>query len=526
MHFRKIKLFKETHTSHIDHKVVDGIPTVALVLKTSKMYTLQHLIYIYKQVARAFQGCNIVTLADDPSVPGFIPLVFDFDGYWSKMELFRRGLFDGPVLFTDIDNVITSEAGAGSIVAKLKQIPKGSFYMIPSFTRSGGWMSGVMAWNGDFSYILEDFLAHASSATNQKKRAGGDQEFIAMSLFSHGVKIKSINNILKVGHLDAGLLPPKKKPSCDIFCYYTASSKPWSRPAPWVPKLKEDISDHWFITTWFGSDKLRLQAACGGLVEHTKRSNSCLVELTSSRDEATAFPFWSGHHLKITGDTTLWQKEAMQNIGARYAIEHGAKYLTFVDADAVPLCEGIEEIIVYMLKKYDFLQPWGYFKDSYSEYMSYLYKYIAKGIIDGPGQGFSISMTADWFNHTGGFNTFSIVGGGDAVTLYSWLPKHKRLPWPSIQELIDNYKGPKGSFAYIPVIWKHFEHGPRTNRNYATRHKPFDKVGGYDKVVRYNPQTQLMEWKDNDLAKKIKSIRKMYKREVGLEEIRKVVEAL
>lgn len=41
-----------------------------------------------------------------------IPLVHNWDGWWSKVEMFRPGLFDGPVLSFDLDVMITGNIDA------------------------------------------------------------------------------------------------------------------------------------------------------------------------------------------------------------------------------------------------------------------------------------------------------------------------------------------------------------------------------------------------------------------------------
>ncbi|RYD67538.1 MAG: hypothetical protein EOP83_02610 [Verrucomicrobiaceae bacterium] len=50
----------------------------------------------------------------DVEVPGVetFPLFHDWPGWWSKLELFRPGLFDGPVLYFDLDVMLTGDLTA------------------------------------------------------------------------------------------------------------------------------------------------------------------------------------------------------------------------------------------------------------------------------------------------------------------------------------------------------------------------------------------------------------------------------
>lgn len=98
------------------------------------------------------------------------PLPADLPGWWSKLALFREGLFpDGDrVLFFDLDTVIT-----GSIDALAKY--DGEFAILRDFYRPNGLQSSVMAWRaGDHPEIWRTFEAAGCPMDDP----GGDQAWI------------------------------------------------------------------------------------------------------------------------------------------------------------------------------------------------------------------------------------------------------------------------------------------------------------------------------------------------------------
>jgi len=76
-----------------------------------------------------------------------IPLIIDSNGYWNKIEIFRPGLFDGPVLYLDLDVVICK-----NITEVITSLDQQLFYMVQEPYRNIH-NSSVMCWNGDYSHM-------------------------------------------------------------------------------------------------------------------------------------------------------------------------------------------------------------------------------------------------------------------------------------------------------------------------------------------------------------------------------------
>jgi hypothetical protein len=85
-------------------------------------------------------------------------------GWWAKLELFR---LSGPILYFDLDTVITGDLT--EIAEYLHQ-----FTMLRDFYYPDHPASGVMAWNGDYRYLLDDYKGVSPGH--------GDQGYIASKI--------------------------------------------------------------------------------------------------------------------------------------------------------------------------------------------------------------------------------------------------------------------------------------------------------------------------------------------------------
>lgn len=111
----------------------------------------------------------------DEVIPGKIALQKDLRGWWSKLELFTKGLFTGPTLYLDLDTVISGSID--TIINKL--ISENKFTMIRGKSKRSS--SCIMYWNGDYSYIYKKFSKnkHKIMSTYITREQYGDQAFIS-----------------------------------------------------------------------------------------------------------------------------------------------------------------------------------------------------------------------------------------------------------------------------------------------------------------------------------------------------------
>ena len=104
-----------------------------------------------------------------------IPLISHNSGFWAKLELFRPKLFDGPVLYIDLDTVICADLT--DIVDRIKDQ---QFVMLLE-TDKNVVSSAVMWWQGDHSYLWDQYLEISSEEIKEKYSKMpryGDQAFI------------------------------------------------------------------------------------------------------------------------------------------------------------------------------------------------------------------------------------------------------------------------------------------------------------------------------------------------------------
>ena len=72
-------------------------------------------------------------------------------GWYAKLAMFRPGLFDGLVLYLDLDSLIV---GNLDFVTEFK----GDFAILRDFYRPDGFGSGVMLWNKNYPHVWENWL--------------------------------------------------------------------------------------------------------------------------------------------------------------------------------------------------------------------------------------------------------------------------------------------------------------------------------------------------------------------------------
>jgi hypothetical protein len=147
-----------------------------------------------------------------------IKLANDWRGWWSKIELFRPGLFDGPVLYIDLDTFINKP------IDLLFEVP-GDFLMLRDFGRPSVPASGVMRWEGDYQRIYETFKMDFDWLMRSLNRNGfmGDQAFIARHVvpdFWQDVVPDGFFKSYKIGGAGEGL---KETP---VVCFH-GDPKPW-----------------------------------------------------------------------------------------------------------------------------------------------------------------------------------------------------------------------------------------------------------------------------------------------------------
>lgn len=159
--------------------------TIACVLKLGGHYTREWVYALKRGINRHAEtvlhndldGSEFVCLTDDPGVTPLwrVPLKHGWPGWWSKLELFRPGLFKGPVLYLDLDTLVVGD------LTDLCSYT-GDFAMLSDFYRPKVAQSGVMLWTPGphTEFMYREFVAgwYDNPGGHRKPKYRGDGEWI------------------------------------------------------------------------------------------------------------------------------------------------------------------------------------------------------------------------------------------------------------------------------------------------------------------------------------------------------------
>lgn len=139
---------------------------ILLVLKSGGEYTAEH---VYRLRDQLDTPENLVVYSDI-KIEGVrtIPLMHDWQGWWSKMEMFRH---ESPFLFMDLDTTVRKPLG--DLVKEAEQY---KFVALRDVYRGikdpNALQSSLMYTDGSFRWLYDLFK------TDPKYYDGGDQIFI------------------------------------------------------------------------------------------------------------------------------------------------------------------------------------------------------------------------------------------------------------------------------------------------------------------------------------------------------------
>lgn len=190
---------------------------VATVLRSGGHYDVDYVERL--AAAAAEQELPFICLSDVPVACARMPLVQNWPGWLSKIELFRLPMFYGPVLYLDLDTVVT-----GDLRPLFRTEP--GFTMLEDFTEIGRPASGVMSWMGDFSQIYRRFRNELVSSYRNWRPHRGDcgwiEQHVTPDLFPRDGSIISFKHDLKGAAVPDG---------CRAVCFH---GKPRPRDVGWL----------------------------------------------------------------------------------------------------------------------------------------------------------------------------------------------------------------------------------------------------------------------------------------------------
>lgn len=169
------------------------------VLRSGGDYYPDHVLRLKRMVNKSFETLpRFICLSDQWQVLRRMnieayPLQYNWPGWWSVIELF---LLKGSILVTGLDTILIRDMDSlGNVALKAKE---NEFYMMRAFRPwVRNYISGFIAWNGDFSFIVEEFKNNYEKITSSYR---GEQDF-TQSLIKKkkGYKVKPIDDEVKGG---------------------------------------------------------------------------------------------------------------------------------------------------------------------------------------------------------------------------------------------------------------------------------------------------------------------------------------
>lgn len=153
---------------------MDASVTFACVLRSGGVYDAQWVDRLCVQVITHLKPTHVVCLSNILVASCECqPLEHNWPGYFSKMELFRPGLFSGRVFYSDLDSLFLAPIDLSPVWAKLEQGPE-KLAMLSDFFTPKIPASGVMAWIpcSETEMIYRQFVSEPQISTRWDRGDG------------------------------------------------------------------------------------------------------------------------------------------------------------------------------------------------------------------------------------------------------------------------------------------------------------------------------------------------------------------
>ena len=207
----------------------------AVVLKTGGDYDSSYVERVERMAKKNLSVAHeFVCLSDVPGVPGYQPLYNCWPGWWSVIELFR---LTGPVIVTGLDTLIVKNIDRLGELALT--CPEDVFYMSrpqPKAARRGEkWCSGIMIWNGDWSWLYHKF----DYETHSKKYKLEQRYTAHMLSLKRRVKIRAVQDYFD-GYTSYKNDCKRGLPAGAKVVLFHGKPRPHECKAKWVKKIWDD----------------------------------------------------------------------------------------------------------------------------------------------------------------------------------------------------------------------------------------------------------------------------------------------
>lgn len=202
---------------------MSSAPRVYAVCKQSAEYTPARVEWLRRQLP----GFELAVLGDYPGAT--IPLLFDWPGWWSKLELCRPDI-PGDVFFMDLDTVVLS--GVEAFATRPRATTFLSDFYRPTLLQS----SVMYLTAADRAYIWKrwtnDPAGHMAFYATQRPGLNGDQNFMNGVLGSKVARWQD-DPTTPVCSYKVDMIRRGHKPTAGLIVFH-GRPRPWDvDPATW-----------------------------------------------------------------------------------------------------------------------------------------------------------------------------------------------------------------------------------------------------------------------------------------------------
>lgn len=195
-------------------------------------FTPAHAQWLHNQIRKHWAG-EIVCLTDT-FVPGVknIPLIHDWDGWWSKMELCRPDIA-GDILYLDLDTLVLADLSPLANMKKTTVLR--DFYSMNDKIGSGL----MFLTEADRQIIWAEWIRrperHMEECVTREK--WGDQGFLNGIIGRTAARWQDVLPARVLSYKASGRRRPDRR--CAVMCFH-GDPRPWQTAHPWVPRLEVD----------------------------------------------------------------------------------------------------------------------------------------------------------------------------------------------------------------------------------------------------------------------------------------------
>ena len=199
----------------------EGLPTIVVCLRSGGDYFPNHVRALGKQIERNTTipyrfVCYTDQVNELPEIET-VELEKNYPGWWSCVELWKH---QGPTIAIGLDTMILKNIDGLLILAS--HAPEEEFFLLDSFFHPGEFINGMQIWNGDWSWLYNEFDFEKESKLHR-----GDENYLIETLQARGYDLAAIQDYFEgicsyQRHYQKGLA---KDPSVIIF---HGRRKPWN----------------------------------------------------------------------------------------------------------------------------------------------------------------------------------------------------------------------------------------------------------------------------------------------------------